>query len=257
MPLLERFRTDHVVIGSFAHAPGEAPTEVSWWTRVSLAFTSHGTWQVRARRGGGVITPATVLVSEAYAEHEYRHPDGMDDRVLSVIYRGEPDPGPALVVPHAAGLRSLRKSLVRELANGEFADPGELDALCLALLELSREPADRGPRLSRRSAAVVGRLRASAAARYTDLDFDLVAEAAAVGMSRTRLIHAFRDAYGVTPHRYLVELRTTHAARLLTQTRAPVTEICYGSGFGSMTRFHAAFRTAYGCTPSQYREQYG
>src|SRR5262249_37838705 len=130
-----------------------APTEVSWWTRVTVAFTSHGTWQMRARRGGGEITPATVLVSAAYAEHEYRHPDGMDDRVLSVIYRGEPDPGPALVVPHAAGLRALRRSVVRELAADELADPGELDALCLALLELSREPPDRGPRLSGRAAS--------------------------------------------------------------------------------------------------------
>jgi AraC-like DNA-binding protein len=257
MPLLERFRTDRVVIGSFAHAPGEAPTEVSWWTRVTVAFTSHGTWQVATRRGGGEITPATVLVSAAHAEHEYRHSDGMDDRVLSVIYRGDPDPGPTLVVPHVAGLRSLRRSLVRELAAGELADPGEVDELCLALLELSREPPDRGPRLSWRAATVVERLRASACAQYTDLEFDLVAEAAALGMTRTRLIHAFRDAFGVTPHRFLVELRTTHAARLLTETRLPVTDICFSSGFGSMSRFHAAFHSAYGRTPSQHRERYG
>ncbi len=84
-----------------------------------------------------------------------------------------------------------------------------------------------------------------------------MAEAAALGMSRTRLIHAFRDAFGVTPHRYLVELRTIHAARLLAQTRTPVTDVCYGSGFDSMSRFDPAFRAAYGCTPSQYRKRHG
>jgi hypothetical protein len=38
---------------------------------------------------------------------------------------GEVDHGPALLVPRTAMLRSLRRSVIRELANCESADPGD------------------------------------------------------------------------------------------------------------------------------------
>ena len=58
---------------------------------------------------------------------------------------------------------------------------------------------------------------------------------------------------GTTPHRYLVERRVAHAARLLVTTGVPVAEICFASGFGSVARFQSAFRRAWGITPTQYR----
>jgi len=100
---------------------------------------------------------------------------------------------------------------------------------------------------------LVGRLRAVADARYTDPGLDLVAAAADLGLSRTRLVHAFRELVGVTPHRYVVELRTAHAAHRLRETADPVTRICFDSGFGSVARFLVAFRRAFGTTPSDYR----
>ena len=66
-------------------------------------------------------------------------------------------------------------------------------------------------------------------------------------------MHVFRDVVGVTPHRYVIELRAGHAARLLRGTAAPVTDVCFASGFGSVPSFHSAFRSAYGMTPSGYR----
>lgn len=256
MPLLERMRTDQVVIGSFVHEPCEPAAAVEWWQRGCVAFTAFGSWRVRSRRGGGAVTPGVVLVSEAGAEYDCQHPAGMDDRMLCVVYRGELDPGPALLVPQAPPLRQARRSLAAELRAADPA-PDEVDALCLALLELCREPPGRARGPSRRSRSLVDRLQAAAGARYTDLDFDLVSEAAQLGMSRTRLVHTFREVTGLTPHRYLLELRTSHAARLLAHTRAPVTEICFASGFGSMNRFHAAFRGAFGMTPTAYRALYG
>ena len=61
----------------------------------------------------------------------------------------------------------------------------------------------------------------------------------------------FREVVGTTPHRYLVERRVAHAARLLATGDIPVTDICFDSGFGSVARFQAAFRRAWGVTPSQ------
>jgi AraC-like DNA-binding protein len=193
-----------------------------------------------------------VLVTEANAEHDCRHPGGVDDRMLCVLYLGEVDPGPSLLVPQVAALNSLRRSLLAVLRSSD-PDGGEVDALSLALLQAAREAPGRSPDLGGRSRAMVGRLRAEADARFREPGLDLVAEALALGMSRTRFIHVFRDVVGVTPHRYVIELRTSHAALLLLGTRAPVSDICFDSGFGSMPSFHAAFRAAYGTTPSAYR----
>jgi len=148
---------------------------------------------------------------------------------------------------HCAG-----RSLVAELRSAD-PDRGEVDALSLEVLDAVRQVPGGSPGPGERSRAVVDRLLTEAQARYCDPDLDLVAEALALGMSRTRFVHVFRDVVGLTPHRYIVELRTSHAARLLLRTQASVTDICFDSGFGSMPRLHAAFRAAYGMTPSAYR----
>ena len=255
MPLIERIRTGQVLTGSFVHRPGEAAVATEWWEHSCVAFTDFGWWQVRSRRGGGTVTPGRVLVGAAEAEHECRHPGGLDDRVLCVIYLGDPDPGPAVLVRQSPALRRARRALTAALRL-PAPDRDEVDALCLAMLELCRDAPGRSASPSARSGGLVTRLRREAAARYTEPEFSLVAEAAALGMSTTRLVHLFQDVTGLTPHRYLLGLRTTHAARLLAETAAPVTEICFASGFGSMTRFHAAFRAAFGMTPTGYRLRY-
>jgi AraC-like DNA-binding protein len=150
----------------------------------------------------------------------------------------------------------VRRSLVAELRAGE-PDRNEVDALSLVLLEKAREAPGSAFTPSGRFLATAHRLRARADARYREPDLDLVAEAVAHGMSRTRFIHVFRDVVGVTPHRYVLELRTSYAARLLLDTSMPVTDVCFDSGFGSMPSFHAAFRAAYGTTPSAFRAAHG
>jgi len=255
MPMLERASGEHVIVGSYFHDRGEPTAVTEWWPEPSIVFTSHGAWEVCAHRGGGAVTPDTVLVSEPAAEHDCLHPHGLDDRMLCVLFREDADPGPALLVPHVPALHSLRRSLVAELRSAA-PDSTEVDALGLAMLQVIREvsaAAGSEPRTGMRSRGLVQRLRAEADARYRDPDLDLVAEAAALGVSRTRFVHVFRDVVGVTPHRYVLELRAGHAARLLRGTGTPVTDICFASGFGSVPSFHSAFRAGYGMTPSAYR----
>ena len=251
MPLLDRVRTGQVVVGPFCHGPGEPAASVEWWQQPCIAFTTFGSWEVRSRRGKGEVTPSAVLVSEG-GEHDCRHPGGVDDRMLCVLYLGDIDPGPMLLVPQRPALHSLRKSLVAELRAAD-PDRGEVEALSLALLDMVREAPGSSPGPGKRSRALVGRLRAEADARYREPGLDLVAQALALGMTRTRFVHVFRDVVGVTPHRYVVELRVSHAARLLRRTPVAVTDICFDSGFGTMSSFYAAFRGAYGMTPSAYR----
>jgi hypothetical protein len=138
MPMRERVRAERVIIGSFFHEPGERAAVTEWWSEPSIVFTSHGAWEVGARRGRGEVTPDTVLVNETAAEHDCLHPSGLEDRMLCVLFREDVDPGPALLIPHVPALHSLRRSLVAELRSA-VPDIAEIDALGMAMLQVVRD----------------------------------------------------------------------------------------------------------------------
>jgi AraC family transcriptional regulator, melibiose operon regulatory protein len=63
----------------------------------------------------------------------------------------------------------------------------------------------------------------------------------------------FRKAFGVTPTRFILQHRVSHAQRMLVTSDARVLEVAMEAGFGSLSRFNAAFRDLCGCPPRQYR----
>jgi AraC-like DNA-binding protein len=63
----------------------------------------------------------------------------------------------------------------------------------------------------------------------------------------------FKRVFGVTPTRFIVQHRVSHAQRMLVTTDARVLEVAMEAGFGSLSRFNAAFRDLCGCPPRQYR----
>ena len=69
---------------------------------------------------------------------------------------------------------------------------------------------------------------------------------------RFHLARAFRLAYGVSPHAYLVQIRLTHARRLLTLGERPAA-VAAACGFADQSHLGRWFRRAYGLTPSAYR----
>jgi AraC-like DNA-binding protein len=63
---------------------------------------------------------------------------------------------------------------------------------------------------------------------------------------------SFKRVFGETPHRYLTRHRLEHAARLLSRTDLTVTEICFSSGFESLTSFGGLFRRHFGVSPGKF-----
>jgi AraC family transcriptional regulator of adaptative response / DNA-3-methyladenine glycosylase II len=59
---------------------------------------------------------------------------------------------------------------------------------------------------------------------------------------------------GVPPVQLLLTRRLLLAKQLLTETKLPVTEIAFASGFSSLRRFNDAFLTRYGLAPSRLRK---
>lgn len=69
------------------------------------------------------------------------------------------------------------------------------------------------------------------------------------------IIKAFKDYLGVTPVRYLRNLKMTYAKNLLLTTDYNTLDICARIGFDSLSHFNHVFKEFYGIPPSEYRNK--
>jgi AraC family transcriptional regulator len=113
--------------------------------------------------------------------------------------------------------------------------------------ELERKPL-RNPLSSRTMRQLEEYVRDNLAERLS-----LAAMSGVVGLSKRHFLRAFKQATGMTPHRFVLHLRMEEAKRRLIETSDAMTEVAFASGFGSSQQFATSFRSATGITPSTFR----
>jgi AraC-like DNA-binding protein len=92
-------------------------------------------------------------------------------------------------------------------------------------------------------------------ARYAD-PLDVPALAAAAGLSPAHFSRLFKQAFGESPHGYLLTRRLERAAALLRNTDRSVADICMMVGLTSVGSFTTSFKRTFGSTPTEYRAAY-
>ena len=85
------------------------------------------------------------------------------------------------------------------------------------------------------------------------ISLDSLADIACV--SKTYLAHLFRTRLGISPLRFLHQVRIEAAKRLLGTSQLPVREVAAQVGFSDPLYFSRAFRQATGLSPRAYRQQ--
>jgi len=96
------------------------------------------------------------------------------------------------------------------------------------------------------------RARDLADARYFEpLGVDDLARAA--GLSRAHFSREFRQAFGESPHAYLLTRRLERAASLLRGTDRSVADICLSVGLQSIGSFTTSFTRTFARSPTAYR----
>ncbi|MFT5721235.1 MAG: transcriptional regulator GlxA family with amidase domain [Motiliproteus sp.] len=75
------------------------------------------------------------------------------------------------------------------------------------------------------------------------------------GVSRRRIERLFQTHLDSSPSRYYLELRITHARRLLLQSSASIASIAVACGFVSSTHFSHCYKDYFGASPSANRLQ--
>lgn len=84
-----------------------------------------------------------------------------------------------------------------------------------------------------------------------DVSLDDLAGIAA--MNSQHFLRMFKQAFQVTPHQYLIELKLKEARLLLENTDCPIGEVCRLIGFESVFSFSVLFKKRFGMPPSQFR----
>ena len=78
--------------------------------------------------------------------------------------------------------------------------------------------------------------------------------ARAVNLSPGRLAHLFKSEMGVSPQRYLNNIRLEKARECLENGVLSVKEIASEVGIPNVSRFCRSFKARYGATPKEYRK---
>ena len=113
---------------------------------------------------------------------------------------------------------------------------------------MKSERPEQTPELLRRLLRAKDRMDA---ASQEDWPVARLAEVSSV--SEAHFSRAFKQAFGVPPHRYLLTRRIERAVTLLRETDAPITEIAFQTGWASLGTFGRIFRDITGESPSAIR----
>ena len=201
-----------------------------------------------------------TFVPAGHAYHEWQEP-----RVLArmVYFYFDPAamPASANLAPRLffedADLADTALKLMRLIEQAGPESGSYFDALGVVLahellrLDSAAAPADRrvrGGLAAWQRRAVTGYIEDHLAE-----PIPLAALARLARLSPHYFCRAFKQSFGMPPHRYHNSRRIEHAKALLAKPRSSVTTVGFTLGFGETSSFSATFRKTTGFTPTAYR----
>ena len=251
-----------------AHFEGHA-YDPHWHDSYLVGVTEQGVQQFNCRRARHQSTPGKVFMLEPGDIHDGEAPteDGFTYRMLyldpqwltreiSTLFDKAPDHGElgfAHTLTTDATLARATALAFETLHHGELkivrqtALDGLLERLTTHLHWRARYGDD--PRLPQVAHKAREYLHAHA---HEDIGLDQLA--LATGVDRFRLTRAFKAAFGIAPHAYLVQLRLASARRMLARGEQPAT-VAMALGFADQSHLGRWFVRAYGLTPALYRKR--
>ncbi|MGE7991902.1 AraC family ligand binding domain-containing protein [Pseudomonas sp. NPDC089554] len=251
-----------------AHFVGHA-YDPHWHDAFLVGVTEQGVQQFNCRRARHQSTPGQVFLLEPGDIHDGQAPTA-EGFTYSTLYL-EPtwlenqlrqlfEHAPSACLPGFADTLIADQTLALATARAFQAVHGQdlrivrqtaTDDLlaCLTRHLLWRQRLNPDPRLPLTAQRARDYLHAHLG---QDIGLDDVAKAC--GVDRFRLTRAFKAAFGLAPHAYLIQLRLNHARRLLARGQTPA-EVASSLGFADQSHLGRWFRRAYRLTPADYRKR--
>ncbi|SDR72320.1 AraC-type DNA-binding protein [Halopseudomonas sabulinigri] len=251
-----------------AHFEGHA-YDPHWHDSYLVGFTEQGVQRFRCGRQRYDSVPGKVILLEPGEIHdgEAPTPDGFTysmlyldpqwlERELRALFADAPQdcvptmsmtvgPSPELIFAIASTFQTLHQQelrIVRQTATDYL-----LTQLSSQMQWRQRKQADpRMPLVAQRTREYLH--------AHLEQDVSLNELAVVAGVDRFRLTRAFKAAFGMAPHAYLVQLRLAQARRRLAAGETPA-QVAASLGFADQSHLGRWFRRAYGVTPASYRNR--
>ena len=251
-----------------AHFRGHA-YDPHWHDSCLVGVTEQGVQQFNCRRVRHRSTPGHVFLLEPGEIHDGHAPteDGFTysmlyldphwlERELHALFEEAPadsQPGFADTLSHDPRLSAAIVQAFHALHDGDLRIVRQtaLDGLLASLTRHLdwRKRQDFDPRLPLVAQVARDYLHAHT---YEDIGLDDLAQAC--GVDRFRLTRAFKAAFGLAPHAYLIQLRLAKARQLLARGETPA-QVASVLGFADQSHLGRWFRRAYQLTPADYRRR--
>ncbi|MFM0192811.1 AraC family transcriptional regulator [Paraburkholderia strydomiana] len=231
-----------------------------------VGYTEQGVQRFRCRRSLHTSVPGRAILIEPGALHDGHAPEA-GGFTYAMLYLPQTWVERATRRLNVPGLQRVDAAFAHTLVD----DSGLVDAIRQAFLAIygneGRLARDQTlDRLVRRLAGHLGDMpmtdsmaMSAMIARVRDFLHDhmdgnvgLDELASIAGIDRFRLTRLFQQAFGTSPHAYLVRLRLRAARRLLAIGRTPA-EVAAEVGFADQSHLGRWFRRAYRMTPAAYR----
>lgn len=251
-----------------AHFEGHA-YDPHWHDSFLVGITEQGVQQFNCRRVRHRSTPGNVFLLEPGEIHDGQAPteDGFTysmlyldphwlEREMHALFEDAPSdsqPGFADTLSQDPRLATAINKAFHALHDGDLriVRQSAIDALLGSLTcHLAwRKRQDFDPRLPLVAQMARDYLHAHT---YEDIGLDDLARAC--GVDRFRLSRAFKTAFGLAPHAYLIQLRLAKARQLLARGETPA-QVASVLGFSDQSHMGRWFRRAYQLTPADYRKR--
>lgn len=253
-----------------AHFAGHAHAyDPHWHDTYLIGVTEQGVQRFNSRRARHDSLPGQVFMLEPGDIHDgdAPSPEGFTYRMLYLqpawlaqalrglfmdnTQAGLPSIGsvlnndPALAQATLFAFNTLHQKDVR------LVKEAALDGLLERLANHVRRPAGLDEAV--RAPAIARRARDYLIAHH-EQDVSLHSLAAVCGIDRFRLTRAFKAAYGLAPHAWLIQLRLSRSRQLLAAGAQPA-EVASRLGFADQSHLGRWFMRVYGITPGAYQRE--
>lgn len=191
--------------------------------------------------------PGTVVLCPPGVSHAKNSEDGFED--LFAHFTGCDFAPKVYVLKDDYDKKLYHMIAVLYTAYYENRSAAVCDALLEAIIGLVR-PALDTPKQNK----YVQKLQQMIIQEFLNPDFRLQQAVGEIPLNKDHLRRLFKDALGLTPHDYLLQLRMECAKRLLSRGEGlTVAEVAFQSGFYDPLYFSRTFRKYTGVSPTQWK----
>lgn len=259
------------------HVVQASREEIGWsWHHTHIGVCTAGPCTIRisgaAGEGRFLVRPGCISIFPAGCDHTDIHHSGggfefivveIDPARLKRLFHDEAPRIDSRLVPqlyvHDPRILSLIDSMRAEVEAGcpSGALYGESLSLALAAYVSSRYStrASAGKTVTPKFSRAQARTVLDYIQAHLGRDFSMVELAGTLGLSPRHFARLFRNTFGTTVHRHVVNQRIKQAKALLAGKRLPLVDISERLGFASQSHFTDVFRRATGTPPGHYRQE--